>query len=91
MSDCQVKLTLAEVGETNTVDTDIPQGSPAAPVLFIAYLPGMFDEVERAVLGIRCGRHRTVGGRRGRQSSSGEAVGGCSGIHRLGGKQRSGL
>ena len=54
MSDRQVKLVLdGEVGEANPVDTGIPQGSPAAPVLFIAYLPGIFDEVERAVSRIR--------------------------------------
>ena len=54
MSDRQVKLVLdGEVGEANPVDTGIPQGSPAAPVLFITYLSGIFDEVERAVPGIR--------------------------------------
>jgi len=31
------------------VDTGIPQGSPAAPVLFVTYLSGNFDVVEAAV------------------------------------------
>jgi len=35
------------------VDTGIPQRSPAALVLSITYLPGIFDEAERAVPGIR--------------------------------------
>jgi len=49
MSDRQVKLVLdGEVGEENPVDTGVPQGSPAAPILFITYLSGVFDEVERA-------------------------------------------
>jgi len=49
MSDRQVKLVLdGEVGEENPVDTGVPQGSPAAPILFITYLSGIFDEVERA-------------------------------------------
>jgi len=30
-----------------------PQGSPAAPTLFITHLSGIFNEVERAVPGIR--------------------------------------
>jgi len=53
MSDRQVKIILdGEVGEANSVDTGIPQGSPAAPILFATYLSGIFDEVERAVTGI---------------------------------------
>ena len=35
------------------MSTGIPQESPAAPVLFITYLSGIFHEVERAVPGIR--------------------------------------
>jgi hypothetical protein len=35
------------------MDTVIPQGSPAAPILFVAYLSGIFDEVERAVPGTK--------------------------------------
>jgi len=31
----------------------IPQGSPVAPILFVTYLSGIFDEVEAAVPGIR--------------------------------------
>jgi len=34
------------------VDTGVPQGSPAAPILFITYLSGIFDAVKKAVLGI---------------------------------------
>ena len=53
MSDRQVKLVLdGEVGEENPVDTGVPQGSPAAPILFITYLSGIFDEVERAAPGV---------------------------------------
>ena len=36
-----------EVGEENPVDTGVPQGSPAAPILFVTYLSGIFDAVER--------------------------------------------
>ena len=54
MSDRQVKLILdGEVGEENPVDTGIPHGSPTAPVVFITYLSGIFDEVESAVPGVR--------------------------------------
>jgi len=54
MSDRQVKLVLdGKVGEAKPVDTGIPQGSPAAPILFVTYLSGIFDEVEAAVPGIR--------------------------------------
>jgi len=34
------------------VDTGIPQGSPVAPILFVTYLSGIFDEVEAAVPGV---------------------------------------
>lgn len=34
------------------VDTGIPQGSPAATILFVTYLSGVFEEVERKVPGI---------------------------------------
>jgi len=34
------------------VDTGVPQGSPAAPILFVRYLSGVFDEVERKVPGV---------------------------------------
>jgi len=54
MSDRQVKLVLdGKVGEAKPVDTGIPQGSPAAPILFVTYLSGIFDEVEAAVPGVR--------------------------------------
>jgi len=54
MSDRQVKLVLdGKTGEASPVDTGIPQGSPAAPILFVTYLSGIFGEVESAVLGIR--------------------------------------
>jgi len=43
MSDRQVKLVLdGEVGEANPVDTGIPQGSSAAPILSATYLLGVF-------------------------------------------------
>jgi len=54
MSDRQVKLVLdGETGKAYPVETGIPQGSPAAPILFVTYLSGIFDEVEAAVPGIR--------------------------------------
>ena len=54
MSDRQVKLVLdGKAGEANPVDTGIPQGFPAAPILFVTYLSGIFDEVEAAVPGVR--------------------------------------
>jgi len=50
MSDHRVKFVLGgEVGEANPVDTGIPRESPAAPILFVMYPSGIFDEVERAV------------------------------------------
>ena len=54
MSDHQVKLALdGGTGEAHPVDTGIPHGSPAAPILFITYLSGIFDEVEAIVPGVR--------------------------------------
>jgi ribonuclease HI len=54
MTGRQVKLVLdGETGDASPVDTGIPQGSPAAPILFVTYLSGIFDEVERAVPGIK--------------------------------------
>jgi len=54
MSDRQVKLVLdGQTGQANPVDTEIPQGSPVAPILFTTYLSGIFDKVEAAVPGIR--------------------------------------
>jgi len=53
MSDRRVKLVLdGKLGKENPVDTSVPQGSPAAPTLFINYLSGIFDEVERAAPGV---------------------------------------
>jgi hypothetical protein len=47
MTDWKVKLILdSEVGEANPVDTGIPQGSPAVPILFVTYLSSIFDKVE---------------------------------------------
>ena len=41
-----------DVGEPNAVDTGVPQGSPAAPILFITYLSGIFEVVEKTAPGI---------------------------------------
>ena len=41
-----------EIGDENPVDTGVPQGSPAAPMLFVTYLSGIFDEVERTAAGV---------------------------------------
>jgi len=38
-----------EAWDVSPIDTGIPQGSPVAPILFVTYLSGIFDEVERAV------------------------------------------
>jgi len=53
MSDRRVKLVLdGETGDENPVDTGVSQGSPVAPILFVTYLSGIFDEVERTAAGI---------------------------------------
>ena len=52
-SDRQVKIVLdGEAGEASPVDTGVPQGSPAAPIIFVTYLSGIFDEVEQKVPGV---------------------------------------
>ena len=52
MTDRRVRLVLdGEVGDPNAVDTGVPQGSPAAPTLFVTYLSGIFDTVEQAAPG----------------------------------------
>ena len=54
MTGRQVKIVLdGETGDASPVDTGIPQGSPAAPILFVTYLSGIFDEVERTVPGVK--------------------------------------
>jgi hypothetical protein len=54
MTDRQVKLVLdGETGEVKAVDTGIPQSSPVAPILFVTYLSGIFDEVEKVVPDIK--------------------------------------
>jgi len=40
-------------GEAYEVDTGIPQGLPVAPILFITYLSGIFEEVEKRVPGVK--------------------------------------
>jgi len=58
-SDRQVKIALdGEMGEAHPVDTGVPQGSPAAPILVITYLSGIFDEVEN--VGLTYSRVRIV-------------------------------
>jgi len=53
MTNRRVKHVLdGEVGDENPVDTGVPQGSPAAPILFVTYLSGIFDAVEQAAPGI---------------------------------------
>jgi hypothetical protein len=70
MTERQVKLVLdGEMGQANPVDTGIPQGSPATPILFISYRSGIFNEVDggSSYQGfVLRGRHRLLGGRRGR-------------------------
>jgi len=53
ITDRHIKLVLdGKTGEASPVDTGIPQGSPAAPILFVTYLSGIFDEVEAAAPGV---------------------------------------
>jgi ribonuclease HI len=48
MTDRQVKLVLDGVeGKALRVETGIPQGSPVAPILFVTYLSGIFEQVEQ--------------------------------------------
>ena len=42
-----------KTGAASPVDTGIPRVPPAAPILFVTYLSGIFDEVEAAVPGVR--------------------------------------
>ena len=54
MSDRQVKLVLeGREGAGHEVETGVPQGSPAAPILFTAYLSRVFDYVENECRGYR--------------------------------------
>ena len=48
MSDRKVRLVLEgrEEKSMHEVETGVPQGSPVAPILFTAYLSGVFDCVE---------------------------------------------
>jgi len=53
MTDRKVRIALdRETGEAQVVDTGVLQGSPAAPILFVGYLSGIFNEVERKVPGV---------------------------------------
>jgi len=52
--DRKAKLVLeGREGEEHEVETGLPQGSPVAPILFTAYLSGVFDHVESACPGIQ--------------------------------------
>jgi len=54
MSDRKVRLVLeGKEGEEYKVETGVPQGSPVAPILFTAYLSGIFDQVEAACPGVQ--------------------------------------
>jgi len=54
MSDRKVKLVLeGKEGEEYEVETGVPQGSPVAPILFTAYLSGIFDHVEERCPGVQ--------------------------------------
>jgi len=50
----KVKLVLeGREGAEHEVETGVPQGFPAAPILFTAYLLGVFDYVENECPGIQ--------------------------------------
>jgi len=54
MSDRKVRLVLeGREGEEHEVETGVPQGLPVAPILFTAYLSGIFDQVEAACPGVQ--------------------------------------
>jgi hypothetical protein len=54
MTGRQIKLVLdGEIGNASPVDTWIPQGSLAAPILFVTYISGIFDKVDRTVPGVK--------------------------------------
>jgi len=54
MRNPKVRLVLDGMeGKAHEVDTGIPQGSPVAPILFITYLSGIFEEVEKRVEGVK--------------------------------------
>jgi len=53
MTGREIKLVLdGKTGKARPADTGIPQGSPAAPILFVTYISGIFDAVEAAVPGV---------------------------------------
>jgi len=53
MTGQKVQIALdGETSEAQAVDTGVSQGSPQAPILFITYLSGIFDEVEQRVPGV---------------------------------------
>lgn len=39
---------------THPINSGVPQGSPVSPILFIIYLSGVFNAIERRVNGIQC-------------------------------------
>ena len=52
--DRQVKLVLdGKRAEASRVDTGIPHGSPAAPVVFVTKLSRIFDEVQSTLPGVQ--------------------------------------
>jgi len=54
VSDRKVRLVLnGQEGRDHEVETGIPQGSPVSPILFTAYLSGLFGYVEERVPGVK--------------------------------------
>jgi len=47
------KVLEGKEGEEHEVETGVPQGSPVAPILFTAYLSGIFNHVEERCPGVR--------------------------------------
>ena len=54
LTDRQVQLTIDNMQcPAYPINSGVPQGSPVSPILFIIYLSGVFDTIERTVPGIQ--------------------------------------
>jgi ribonuclease HI len=54
LTDRQVQLNIDNMQcPAQDINSGVPQGSPVSPILFLIYLSGVFDVIERAVPGVR--------------------------------------